>query len=71
MKITLKQFNRIIKEAAAKKSGETPALKVEDDNPPMPVIPALYEADPDDDIKKLSEAVLRDLRLAQQVLRKS
>ena len=71
MKITLKQFNRIIKEAAVKKSGENPELKVEDDNPPMPVIDALYEVDPEDDIKKLSEAVLRDLRLAQQVLRKS
>ena len=63
MKITLGQFNKMIREVAAKKIAEAA------ENPTMPVDAALYEAQPADDesmgdpkIKKLKEAVLRDLR---------
>jgi len=59
--------------------------KVEQDNPPMPVDAALYESqrgndensqhdndtDPGDPmLKRLKEAALRDLRLADKILRR-
>jgi len=93
MKVTLRQFNRMIREAAARKSAGVedrsghPEKKaqVEQDNPTMPVDAALYESqrgndensqhdndtDPGDPmLKHLKEAALRDIRLADKILRR-
>lgn len=76
MKMTLKQFKQMIREEIMHSMPQSPMTKnvnvkmiIKEENPTMPVVAALYEAQPADDesmgdpkIKKLKEAVLRDLR---------
>ncbi len=74
--MTLKQVKQLVREELAHSMTQPPASKnmtgklgLKEENPTMPVDAALYEAQPADDesmgdpkIKKLKEAVLRDLR---------
>ncbi len=67
--MTLRQVKQLVREELAHSMARSPASKNMTENTTMPVDAALYEAQPVDDesmgdskIKKLKEAVLRDLR---------
>ncbi len=85
MKLSLKQFNNLVKEAAIRKTHAREKVKEEAGNPPMPVEPALYESQRGNDensqhdndtepgdpyIKRLKEAILRELNASGRILRK-